>query len=40
MFFTLERLCDNLSNMYDDKSNIIWSNYLKEVKKMLIRITQ
>ena len=40
MFFTLERLCDNLSNMYDDESNIIWSNYLKEVKKMLIRITQ
>ena len=31
--YTIERLCDNLSNMYDDESNIIWSNYLKEVKR-------
>ena len=31
--YTIERLCDNLSNMYDDESNIIWNNYLKEVKK-------
>ena len=30
---TIERLCDNLSNMYEDESNIIWNNYLKEVKK-------
>ncbi len=31
--YTIERLCDNLSNMYDDESNIIWSNYFKEVKR-------
>lgn len=31
--YTIERLCDNLSNMYEDESNIIWNNYLKEVKK-------
>ena len=31
--YTIERLCDNLSNMYADESNIIWSNYLKEVKR-------
>ena len=31
--YTIERLCDNLSNLYDDESNIIWSNYLKEVKR-------
>ena len=31
--YIIERLCDNLSNMYDDESNIIWSNYLKEVKR-------
>lgn len=30
---TIERLCDNLSNMYEEESNIIWNNYLKEVKK-------
>lgn len=27
--YTIERLCDNLSNMYDDESNVIWNNYLK-----------
>ena len=31
--YTIERLCDNLTNLYDDESNIIWNNYLKEVKK-------
>ena len=31
--YTIERLCDNLANMYDDESNIIWNNYLNEVKK-------
>ena len=31
--YTIERLCDNLSNMYDEESNTIWNNYLKEVKK-------
>ncbi len=29
--YTIERICDNLSNIYDDESNIIWSNYLEEV---------
>ena len=31
--YTIERLCDNLSNMYDEEREIIWNNYLKEVKK-------
>lgn len=31
--YTIERLCDNLSNMYDEDKEIIWNNYLKEVKK-------
>ena len=31
--YTIERLCDNLANLYDDESNIILNNYLKEVKK-------
>ena len=31
--YTIERLCDNLFNIYDDESNIIWNNYLNEVKK-------
>lgn len=31
--YTIERLCDNLSNMYDEESNTIWNNYLKGVKK-------
>ena len=30
--YTLERLCDNLANMYDDEKQIIWNNYLNEVK--------
>ena len=30
--YTIERLCDNLSNMYEDETHIIWDNYLKEVK--------
>lgn len=30
--YTVERLCDNLSNMYDDEKQIIWNNYLNEVK--------
>lgn len=31
--YTIERLCDNLANMYEvDKSNI-WKNYLNEVKE-------
>ena len=31
--YTIERLCDNLSNMYEEERNVIWINYLKEVKK-------
>ena len=31
--YTIERLCDNLSNMYDDEKELIWNNYLDEVKK-------
>lgn len=31
--YTIERLCDNLSNMYDEEKEIIWNNYLNEVKK-------
>lgn len=30
--YTIERLCDNLVNMYDDEKQIIWNNYLNEVK--------
>lgn len=33
LFSDTESRIDNLSNMYDDESNIIWSNCLKEVKK-------
>lgn len=31
--YTIERLCDNLANLYDDEKEIIWNNYLNEVKK-------
>ena len=31
--YTIERLCDNLSNMYDEDKEIIWNNYLREIKK-------
>jgi len=31
--YTIERLCDNLSNMTDKENKIIWNNYLEEVKK-------
>ena len=31
--YTIERLCDNLANMYDEESNTIWNNYLMEVKR-------
>ena len=31
--YTIERLCNNLSNLYQDEADIIWNNYLKEVKK-------
>lgn len=31
--YTIERLCDNLNNLYDNEKEIIWNNYLEEVKK-------
>ncbi len=31
--YTIERLCDNLANMYEDEKDIMWNNYLSEVKK-------
>lgn len=31
--YTIERLCDNLANMFEDETETIWNNYLKEVKK-------
>lgn len=31
--YMIERLCDNLSNMYDEEKESIWNNYLEEVKK-------
>ena len=30
--YTIERLCDNLATLYDDEKNIIWNNYIEEVK--------
>lgn len=31
--YTIERLCNNLANMYEDEESLIWNNYLDEVKK-------
>lgn len=31
--YTIDRLCDYLSNLYQDENNIIWNNYLDEVEK-------
>ena len=31
--YTIERLCDNLVNMYDEEINIIWNNYLDLIKE-------
>jgi len=31
--YTIERLCDKLSNWYEDDKKIIWKNYINEVKK-------
>lgn len=30
--YTIERLCDNLANMHEEETNVIWDNYLREVK--------
>ncbi len=31
--YTIERLCDNLSNLYEEEKEQVWNNYIKEVKK-------
>ena len=31
--YTIERLCDNLAQLYPEEKEQIWSNYLEEVKK-------
>ena len=31
--YTIERLCDNLSSLYQEEKENIWNNYLNEVKK-------
>ena len=31
--YTIERLCDNLVNLYPEEKEQIWNNYLEEVKK-------
>ena len=31
--YTIDRLCDNLSNLYKEEKEIIWNNYLNEVRK-------
>lgn len=31
--YTIERLCDNLSNLYKEEKEQVWNNYIKEVKK-------
>ncbi len=30
--YTIERVCDNLNNLQDDEKEVIWNNYLKEVR--------
>lgn len=32
--YTIERLCDHLANMYDEEKDIIWNNYLNEIKNI------
>ena len=31
--YTIERLCDNLTNLYPEEKEQIWSNYIEEVKR-------
>ena len=31
--YTIERLCDNLNNLYPEEKEQIWSNYINEVKR-------
>lgn len=30
---TIERICDNLANLYQEEKEIIWNNYIDEVRK-------
>ena len=38
--YTIERLCDNLSNLYQEEKEIIWNNYLEEVRKSIDKNNQ
>lgn len=31
--YTIDRLCDNLVNLYQEEKEMIWNNYLNEVSK-------
>ena len=33
--YTIDRLCDNLSNLHKNEKEKIWSNYLNEVSKCI-----
>ena len=33
--YTIDRLCDNLSNLHKNEKETIWSNYLNEVSKCI-----
>lgn len=33
--YTIDRLCDNLANLYQDEKEMIWNNYLNEVSKKI-----
>lgn len=33
---TIERICDNLANLYQDEKEIIWNNYINEVRKNIL----
>ena len=36
--YTIDRLCDNLSNLCLEEKKIIWNNYLDEVRENIDRI--
>lgn len=33
---TIERICDNLVNLYQEEKEIIWNNYINEVRKNIL----
>lgn len=33
---TIERICDNLANLYQEEKEIIWNNYINEVRKNIL----